>query len=78
MMWLRLRIRATERRFMTPQMIAVILKDHAKGILSIIAWMPKEIPIARLRFLLNHWERMGVQGTKMKPNPMPMRTPWER
>jgi len=75
---------------MTPQMIAVILKDQAREILSIIAWIPKEnnnpptpepaddIPIARLRFLLNHCERMGVQGTKMKPRPTPRRTPWER
>jgi hypothetical protein len=75
---------------MTPQMIAVILKDQAKEILSIIAWIPKEnnkpptpdpadeIPIARLRFLLNHCERMGVHGTKIKPSPTPMRTPWER
>jgi hypothetical protein len=62
MAWFLLRMSATERRFMIPQMMAVILKDHAREILSIMAWIPnennnpptpepaEEIPIARLRF----------------------------
>lgn len=34
-------------------------------------------PLARLRLLMNHWERIGRLGMYWKPMPQPIRTPWE-
>lgn len=86
----RFRISRAEMRFMTPQTMPVIRRDHANDILSIIAWVPKEkikppmpepaepIPFAKLRFLSNHCGRMAMLGIETKPTPKPTSMPCER
>lgn len=35
-------------------------------------------PLARLRLLTNHWDRIGRLGMYRKPIPQPISTPWDR
>ena len=90
MIVLRLRIVKAVIRFITPTMIPVIRRDHAKEMLSIIACVPKEkmrppmpepaepIPLAKLRFFSNHWGSTAILGVVIHPTPKPTRTPCVR
>ncbi len=80
----------TAIKVITKAMMPVMRSDHTRDRFSIILPVIREnvtppkpdpaevMPLAKLRFLENHWDRMAMLGIQMKPTPMPTRTPWER